>query len=389
MKPLFQKIVVNEYTIGCAYSLLAVIVSIQAIMVGTHTDQGHTYTDYNNYIIFKQSYAHLVAGKNLYTQYPDEQWDLYKYSPAFALCMGIFGHLPDIVGLCIWNLLNALSLFFALRMLPFAKEHKTLLMWFVLPELLTCMQNAQSNGLMVALMVIAYAYMERGKTPWATLAIAISAFIKVYSGLGFCLLLLYPNKIRSIIYSSLWCLLLAVIPLVATPFDSLLLQYQNWMVMMKADQSVSYGLSVMGWLHSWFGIDRGKEIISLAGIALLAIPFLKIKQYGSSHYRLLTLTLMLVCMVIFNHKAESPTYICAVTGIGMWYFSSPTRAWKQLLMAAVLVFTSLSTSDIFPYAARHFFTAYTVKAIPCILACVAIWMQIIFYKQEQSRLVAE
>jgi hypothetical protein len=274
-------------------------------------------------------------------------------------------------------------------MLPFAKEHKALLMLFVLPELLTCMQNAQSNGLMVALMVMAYAYMERGKTPWATLAIAISAFIKVYSGIGFCLLLLYPNRMRSIAYSSLWCLLLAVIPVIATPFPLLLLQYQNWVVMMKDDQSVSYGLSVMGWLHSWFGVIRGKEIISLAGIALLAIPFLRTTQYVNGHYRLLILTLMLVCMVIFNHKAESPTYVCAVTGIGIWYFSSPTRLWKQLLLAAVLVFTSLSTSDIFPQVARHFFTAYTVKAIPCILSCVAIWMQIISHKQNHARPIAE
>ena len=53
----------------------------------TFEPNGITYTHYNNYIIFKQSYFHLIENKDLYTLYPNEHWDYYKYSPTFSLLM--------------------------------------------------------------------------------------------------------------------------------------------------------------------------------------------------------------------------------------------------------------------------------------------------------------
>lgn len=72
------------------------------------------YTAYENYVIFKNSFTHFIAGLNPYANFPAEQWDLYKYSPAFALCMAPFAALPDWAGLPIWNLLNALGLLAAI-----------------------------------------------------------------------------------------------------------------------------------------------------------------------------------------------------------------------------------------------------------------------------------
>ncbi len=365
------------------YTLFALIASLQLILVGPHVFEGRNYTDLNNYVIFRQSFFHLLDGKNMYVLYPAEQWDLYKYSPTFALVMGVLAHLPDIVGLSLWNLLNALALFGAISMLPFKMDKRGLLLWFVLLELLTSMQNAQSNGLMAGLMIAAYACMERGKIQWATLWIVIATFIKVYGGIGFCLFLFYPGKLKFVGYSALWMLLFAVMPLLVTPFHILIWQYQNWMAMMSADQSASYGLSVMGWLHNWFGVSSGKSIVSLIGILLFLTPLSRWRLYNNATYKLLMLAFMLIWVIIFNHKAESPTYIIAVAGAGIWFFSTPVTLWHRILLLVVFIFTCLSPTDIFPpYLRQHFFIPYTIKAIPCILLWCVIFIELMRLKNE-------
>ena len=270
------------------YILFAIIASIQLILVGPHVFEGRNYTDYNNYVIFRQSFFHLLDGKNIYMLYPAEQWDLYKYSPTFALVMGLLAHLPDVVG---------------------------------------------------------------------------------------------PDKIKFIAYSAFWMLLFAVMPLVVTSFHILVWQYHNWMAMMAADQSASYGLSVMGWLHNWFGINSGKSIVSIIGIILFLVPLSRWQLYKNEGYKLMMLAFMLIWVIIFNHKAESPTYIIAVAGAGIWYFSKPVTTWHKILLAFIFVFTCLSPTDIFPpYIRQHFFIPYTIKAIPCILLWCIIWIELMTVK---------
>lgn len=385
-----RKFILNPWTILVVYVVLAILASIQLVFIGPHVFEGHTYTDYNNYVIFRQSFFHLIQGKNVYMHFPDEQWDLYKYSPTFALAMGLLAYLPDVVGLSMWNVLNALVLFGALRMLPFKKNTQSLLLWFVFLELLTSMQNAQSNGLMAGLMIAAYASMERRKPGMATLWIVIATFIKVYGAVGFALFLFYPDKVKFILYAALWSLLFAVIPLAIMPLHTLIWQYQNWMLMMKEDQSASYGLSVMGWLHSWFGINSGKSLVSLAGIVLFVIPFARWKLYSDHVYKMLILAFMLIWVIIFNHKAESPTYVIAIAGAGIWYFALPRKTWRSVLLAVIFIFTSLSPTDLFPpYLRQHFFVPYTIKAIPCIVLWCIMWVEIMTMQKSESRALNE
>jgi hypothetical protein len=358
------------------YIALALIASVQLVLLAHQTFAGRIYTDYNNYVIFRQSFFHLVNGENLYALYPDEQWDLYKYSPAFALVMGLVAHLPDIIGLSLWNLLNVLALFAAIRMLPFSVKTQCLLMLFIALELLTSLQNAQSNGLLCGLMIAAYGCMERKKVAWATLWLVIAAFIKVYGAIGFCLFLFYPGKVKFVLYAMLWTIILAAMPLVATPYHTLVWQYHNWAVMMAADASASWGISVSGWLHSWFGVSNGKTYVTAVGVVLFLIPLLRYRLYRNQVYRLLILASMLIWVIIFNHKAESPTYIIAVAGVGIWYFATPKAAWRTVLFWGVFIFTSLATTDIFPPVLREqFFKPYTIKALPCIVVWCAVWYE--------------
>jgi hypothetical protein len=188
---------------------------------------GHYMTEYNNYLIFKYSYFHLIDGVNLYALDAAHHWDFYKYSPTFALLMGSMAYLPDVLGLSIWNILNAIAVFYAIRMLPFKEKTQVLLLWFVAMELLTAMQNDQSNGLMCGMMMAAYGCMKHNKPWWATLWLVLAAYIKVYSVIGFCLFLFFDGKLKFILYAILWTVVFAALPLLVTPLHTLIWQYHN------------------------------------------------------------------------------------------------------------------------------------------------------------------
>ena len=378
------------------YCILGVIATVQAIALGSHEFHmpppgplpndlmfkrellqlfvGHRLTEYNNYLIFKYSWFHLISGTNLYGVYPAEHWDYYKYSPSFAVFMGLLAYLPDLAGLGIWNLLNVLTLYYAVRMLPFNGKTQSALLWFMAFELLTSIQNAQSNALMCGLILLAYGCMQHRKVMLATIWIVVATYIKVYGAIGFCLFLFYPDKAKFVLCSALWMVVMGALPLMFTSVGNLVQQYHNWADLLKADASAAVGMSVAGWLHTWFGLSDVKTYVTLAGLALFALPFLRIGLYRNEVYKLLMVAFVLMWMVIFNHKAESPTYIIAVAGVGLWYYTQPKATWRVVLLWLLLLFTSVSSTDLFPpYVRTHFIYPYTIKAVPCILVwCIAL-----------------
>lgn len=404
-KPVYT-FLLRPRTVIYLYVALAIFASVQLIAVGGHlftmpvyknhtTDimnnpellksyVGHTYYDYNNYIVFRQSFHHLLQGKDLYTTYPNEQWDLYKYSPTFALFMAPFSLLPDTAGLICWNLLNALVLFAAVCMLPFTDRKKALLLLFIAIELLTSMQSAQSNALLAGLIIAAFGCMERREMRWAALWLVLATFIKVYGAIGFCLFLFYPHKIKFILYSILWTVIIALLPLIVIPYHTLVFEYQSWVRMMAADQSASYGLSIMGVLHGWLGLEQGKTVVSVLGILLFLIPLSRIKLYNNIPYKLLVLASMLIWVVIFNHKAESPTYIIAMAGIGIWYFSKKPTLARNIILAFAFIITSLGFSDLVPHDIQQdIIKPYAIKAIPSILIWCLLFIQLIRFNNKE------
>ena len=68
----------------------------------------------NNFLIFRASFFHLWDGVSLYQLYPSEHHDLFKYSPTFAMLMGLFAWLPKELGGTLWNLLGVILFSMAL-----------------------------------------------------------------------------------------------------------------------------------------------------------------------------------------------------------------------------------------------------------------------------------
>jgi len=359
------------------YILLAVVISFLNVSKGSSKvfAGNQKYTFYNNYVIFKNAAFHIREGKDLYLLYPEVQWDLYKYSPSFALAMMALAYMPDWLGLVLWNIVNVLLLFFGVRYFIKGPPHTLFMLWFMLNELYTSVLNSQSNPMVAGLLIAAFAFFEKDKVQWAALCIVLTFYIKVFGILAGLLFLFYPKKGQFVLWCAVWTILIGLLPLLITSPDLLVFQYQNWLQLLADDHSGSFGYSFMGVLNSWFGLNSGKDVLVLLGLSALILPFIFIKKYRDMQYRINWFAALLIWLVIFNHKAESPTFIIAFAGIALWLFTSAPKQAVILLGVLAFVFTSLAPTDLFPLAVRKsFFEPYAIKAVPCIL----IWIYLIF-----------
>ncbi|MFK8006522.1 MAG: glycosyltransferase family 87 protein [Saprospiraceae bacterium] len=378
-----KKIFENSRFVFGVYILLALGATLQSYFGNPTSFNNLEYTPYNNYLIFKQSFFHLLEGKDLFILYPQEHWDLYKYSPTFSLLMAPLAILPDVIGLFFWNLLNALVLFFGIKKLQiptqlkkvgFQKSHAFILL-FVGLELMTSLQNEQSNGLLAGLIILAFVFLEKEKIWLGTLCIALTFYIKIFGIVAFALFLVYPQKGKFILSSAVWMIVLGLLPAVFVGLDQLVFLYESWGKMLGEDHAASYGYSVMGWLQSWFGLQVSKNVIVLLGVVLFCLPLVKLKHYSNYDFRWRLLVSILIWVVIFNHKAESPTFVIAMSGVGIWYFFSEKTRMNLALVILVFVFTSLSPTDLFPrFLREQFVIPYVMKAVFCIF----IWGKIIW-----------
>jgi glycosyl transferase family 87 len=361
-----------------AYVLISVVAAAQGLLAGpkVYVPGGRPYIDYNNFRIFKFSFYHLIQGRDIYQLFPDDHWDLYKYSPAFALCFGLLSWMPDVIGLVLWNLINSFCLFAGIRMLPgLDDERKSWILLFSLLEMLLSIQNTQSNGLMAGLIVLAFALAERKNYWLSTLCIVFSFYIKIYGALAFVFYLFYPGKVRLLLWSLFWMVLFALLPLAVISGPQLLFLYKSWLHLLLNDRSASVGLSVMGLLETWFHVALSKNGVALAGMALFLLPLIHIRKYADPTFRLLYLASALIWMVIFNHKAESPTYIIVMSGIGIWYFSQRADALNRVLLILSFLLISMSVSDLVPAPVRNgFIRPYGIKAVMGIV----IWFRIVY-----------
>lgn len=357
--------------------LLACIVTLQNMLLPpkTYVDGGMEYTHYNNYLIFKRSFFHLIENKDLYQQYPQEYWDLYKYSPTFSLFMGLLAWMPDFLGLLIWNLLNVLVLFFAFWKLPFENNRKTLFaLLFLVLELLTSIQNSQSNGLIAGLILFAYLQLERGKVALAVLCVVLTMFIKLFGVCAFVLFLCYPGKIRAFLYALGWTVLLAALPLLVISYEQMQRVYKSWILLLQNDTP-----NADGWVGTWFGMEAQTTML-LGGSILFCLPLIRYKHFREKKFKLLLLASTLIWIVIFNHKAESPTYIIAVCGVAIWYFTQNFKLENTILLLLVFMFTVVASTDLFPGKwQENVIIPFALKPLSCVLVWLKITWDLLFY----------
>lgn len=346
------------------FATLAFIASVHRLILGEDS--------FNNFTIFAYSWQHLIDDVNLYATSPDH-YDLYKYSPTFAFFMAPFAAMPRCLGLIFWSFLNMLLPVWAVNKLFVTQKQKNLILFIVLIELLSSVQNSQSNGLMLGLILGAFALFENGKVVPAMLFICLGFYIKIFAAVAAVLFLFYPHKIKSITSGAVFVLLLGILPLTVISWDQLVLQYQNWLQLLGNDPAHAQNFSFMTLMERTVGLKANDIFYIVPGIILLLAPLARIRDWSDYNFRLLYLCSILIWVVIFNHKAESPTYCIALGGIAIWFIMGEKTSSRKIVMLLAFLLVALSPSDLFPKFIRvNYINPYALKA----LMPVVIWMWI-------------
>jgi len=357
-------------------------------IVGATVQQGGTH-QHNNFLIFRAASHHLIAGSDLYVPYPAEHADLYKYSPTFALLFAPFAFLPLLPAMLLWNALNAGALFVALGMvLP--RRAATVARAIVFLDMLGSLQNAQSNALVAALIIFTFAAYERHHTALGSLAAVGGAFIKAFPLAGVSFAIFHPRKVRVALAVVAASVLLLLLPLLVTPPHTLLAQYASWRALSGSEASIKRGFSVMQMLENVLHGGWPNWPIQLLGIAILLAPVVfQRDRWHEWERRRLYLCSVLVFCVIFNHLAESPTFVVAVSGVAIWFaaLARPSR-WEWTLFGLIVVLTILSSSDIMPDAIqRDFFDRYRFKTVPLIVLWVELQRRLWMARVREAKLL--
>ena len=297
-----------------------------------------TFTPHHHWTfpVFRESFWHLVAHRNLYAPDPLQGYDLFKYSPTFALLFAPFAIVPPALGMLAWDLVNALVLLAAIgKLLP--RREAAIAALLVLPEVFVSAQASQSNALVAGLIVFAFLALERSRLMHAAIAIGVGTAIKIFPLAAVTFALPYRARWRFGWRVALVGVVLVLLPLgvVSAP---LLRQEYRWWAAVESVDALAHGASVMGLVAGFVGGSLPNWPVQLAGTIVLLAPLVaRPREWNDARFLRLYLCSLLVYVVLFNHQAERPSYVIAVTGVAIWFATSPVTLWRTVLALATLL----------------------------------------------------
>lgn len=325
--------------------------------------------DHNNtFEIYRTSWHNLAAGRDLYGANPSHH-DYFDYSPTFAFLFAPLAIVPFGLGLLLWNALNAGTLYWSLGRALNA-EQAFVARVIVFGDTIGSLQHAQSNALATGLIILAFSEILRHRERITGSLIALGTVIKVFPIAAGVFSLFRPTRVHVV---AIWALLSGAVflalPLVFLSPTELVEQYRVWLTRQPTMATGQY--SIMDHLRRWTGASLLNWPIQLLGAIAIMAPFLRaeLREESSVRLRALALASLLMFCLLFNHKAESPTFVLAAAGVGIWFAVSTRdrRAWG--LLALVFVGTVLPSSEVIPHGIQErFFEPYHIKTFPVLVA---------------------
>ena len=335
---------------------------------------------HNNFLIFRYVYWHTIEQLPLYVAY-DEYWDTNHYGPFFSLVIAPFAMLPVRWGLFFWLIVLSLSLYYAIRKLPFPDRKRIFLYWFCAHELLTALFMSQFNIAIAAIIVATFYCIEKEKDIWAACFIMLGTIVKLYGIVGLAFFFFSKHKVKFLLALLGWALVMFVAPMAISSSDYIISQYVGWWDSLSAKNaenifSGGQNISLLGMVRKISGCASYSDLwLILGGLIIFGLPYLRIAQYKYKAFRYALLASVLLFVVLFSTGSESSTYIIAFVGVGIWYWSVPWKRskWDIALMVFAFILTSFSPSDLFPaYLRKEFVQPYALKALPCAI----IWFKL-------------
>lgn len=342
-----------------------------------------TSTRHNNYLIFKYTYIHAIQQETLYFEHPGEYLDKNHYGPVFSLLFAPFAVLPDAVGEFFFVGLSILLLLWAIYSLPLKEWQKNVMLLICINELLTAGFNVQFNISIAAIILFTYILAVREKELWSPLPMLVGTFVKLYGVVALAFFFFVKNKSKFIIGGIIWSVVLFVAPMILSSPEYVISMYSEWLkaLVVKNTQNVSLtsyqDYSVMGFFRRTLGDSSIPNLpFLITGAILFALPYVRISQYKNKAFQVLIVASTLMFPVLFSSASEGSTYIIVFVGIALWFVIQPKpyRWYHWALLAGVIFFASLNSTDLYPRAFRDLLRLHAFKAVPCAL----VWLRIIY-----------
>ena len=380
-KPFFT----SFYTLFCVWMLIPLYAFYKTLRAGGPENTYHT---------FRFSFLNALEKIPLYIEHPQEHADLFLYGPFFSAFIAPFASLPLNVGYLLWLIFIVMALYVAIRTSTFSRSVQIFLLWFCANEMLTCTLVAQFNGVIAALIIFAFVAIEKERDEWATLAIVIGTFIKVYGIVALPFFFFSKHKKRFIISFAIWSIILFIAPLAFTSFDYLISQYHEWFYALTHKNQLNIhswdqNISFLGIVRRWTGCTTYSDLwLIVPGLILMALCFFRIPQWKSLQFRYMTLASIMMFATLFSTGTESYGHIISLVAVVIWYTSAPWKRdnWDLALLVLSFVVTSLCTTDIYPqYIRKTYIFPYTLKALPITL----IWLKLCYEMLTHNYLTTE
>ena len=160
LKRIWGKVSDNYLTLNILLAIVVIVVPIQH----------YFFTSYNNFTIFQHSSFHFFQKVNMYLEYPKEYYDVFLYSPVFSILIAPVAYLPTFLSMFVWVALIGGLYYVAVRLIPLDKKSIIFILYFTFIELITSVQNLQTNSLIAASILFTLKFTE--------LCLGLSMFLK-------------------------------------------------------------------------------------------------------------------------------------------------------------------------------------------------------------------
>lgn len=348
---------------------LAALLAWSVVLLAVCGRAGFAPRSHSVYTIYAAAGRHWAAGTDLYRLVDDP----YRYSPLTAALLVPFGLLPDRLGGVAWRLgmagvyLAALA-WWARAALPrrLGASQVGVLFLLALPLSVGSLNNAQSNVLVLGLLLAGITAAVHERWLLSSACIAVASYFKLYPlAVGLLLGVVFP---RTYVLRLLAALAVGLaLPYLLQQPAYVAEQYASWFAQLQFDDRsawpVEYAYRDVRLLGRACGValrPGAYLVLQLATAAACAGACLAGRLRGWPPRRLLALLLGLACswMTLFGSATESCTYILLAPTLAWTVLEAFLERWpaplRLGLLASYALFTATQAVVWFGGIARHF-----------------------------------
>lgn len=347
----------------------------------------------NNYLIFKYVYLHAIENINLYIISPSEYYDCNHYGPIFSVIIAPFAMMPDMLGSTLFSLCISASLYIAIYYLPIEWKQKVIIYLISAHSMFASTLSNQTNPLVAALIIAAFTAIHKEKDFWAACFIMLGTFLKLYGIVGLSFFFFSRHKLKFMGSLVVWAVIFFILPMIISSPQFVIQSYFDWYQSLVDKNlentfSLAQDISVMGMIRRVFNYhELSNFVVLIPALLVFFAQYLKKDLLNNFAYQLSILSSILIFTVIFSTGSESPTFVIAMVGIGIWFAMQkrPFSKTSIFLLIYVFLFSDLARSDLMPSPLRKIIKIYALKALPCFVLWIYLTIQIFRIKQENIK----